>query len=356
MIFRDESQIVQNIKLGHLYRVYLLYGEEKYLKDLYKSRLMKLAVGENFQEFNLHVFDGNDLDINKVLEACEAMPFMTEQRCVVVEKFDYEGLSIKDKNKVDELLKEPVESTVLILVVDKELLPKKSSKAKKLIELCDKAGAVCELKKRSAGDIAKFLRSRAESRKCTITRELCDYILSRCENDLLSLSNEMEKITAYAKAVSSTADSTVTPIEKQHIDAVTCKAIGASIYDLAKAILAERFEKAMEIAENLIYLKYQPTTILAALSGAYVDLYIAKIAKNAGKGEEDIKKAFSYRGREFLIRMNLRDCSKFQTNVLRESVRLLGEVDFRMKSSRADNTIILEQTITELFLIANRQP
>ena len=29
MIFQEENQLLQHIKLGHLYRVYLLYGEEK---------------------------------------------------------------------------------------------------------------------------------------------------------------------------------------------------------------------------------------------------------------------------------------------------------------------------------------
>ena len=41
---------MQNIKLGHLYRVYLLYGEEKYLKEMesaifqqYKPVLMRFS-------------------------------------------------------------------------------------------------------------------------------------------------------------------------------------------------------------------------------------------------------------------------------------------------------------------------
>ena len=34
MIFKEESQLLQSIKQGYLYRVYLLYGEEKYLKEM----------------------------------------------------------------------------------------------------------------------------------------------------------------------------------------------------------------------------------------------------------------------------------------------------------------------------------
>lgn len=146
MIFKDESQLLQNIKLGHLYRVYLLYGEEKYLKDWYLKKLMKLAVGESFAEFNLHRFDGNSLDIDKVAEACESLPFLAEQRCVVVDKLDYEALNAADKAKMDALLQNPMESTVMILIVDKDdFLPKKSAKAKKLLELCDKAGVAISL-------------------------------------------------------------------------------------------------------------------------------------------------------------------------------------------------------------------
>lgn len=55
-VLKEESQLLQNIKLGHLYRVYLLYGEEKYLKEMYRKKLVKLASPENFEEFNLSTY------------------------------------------------------------------------------------------------------------------------------------------------------------------------------------------------------------------------------------------------------------------------------------------------------------
>lgn len=44
MILKEESQLLQNIKLGHLYRVYLLYGEEKYLKEMYRKSWLSLPL------------------------------------------------------------------------------------------------------------------------------------------------------------------------------------------------------------------------------------------------------------------------------------------------------------------------
>lgn len=98
---------MQNIKLGHLYRVYLLYGEEKYLKEMYLKKLVKLAAPQGLEEFNLHRFDAGQMEVDDLIESCEALPMMAQQRCVVVEKFDFEALNAQEKAKVSELLEDP---------------------------------------------------------------------------------------------------------------------------------------------------------------------------------------------------------------------------------------------------------
>lgn len=344
MILEQESQLLAQIKEGDLKPVYLLYGEEQYLKELYCRKLVEAAVGDAFPEFNLHAFDGNKLDMEQVAAAVESMPFMAEQRCVTIAPFPYDKLNSKEKEIFDSLVEAPVPTTVLILMVnDPEFLPKKNSKAKKLLAQIDHVGVVMELNKRSEGDMVKFLQKRAKANGCSLSKELCQYLMERCEDDMLTLSNELEKVTAYAGGGE---------ITKEHIDAVTIKAVNARIYDLAKAILAEKSQQAMTILQELIYLRYQPTVILSALSSAYLDLYIAKTALAAGKGQTEIAKHFEYRGRDFVIRNSLRDCRRYDMEVLRRSVACLADTDKRMKSSRADNNILLEQVVAELFLIA----
>ena len=158
MILEQESQLLAQIKEGDLSPVYLLYGEEQYLKELYCRKLQDCAVGDAFPEFNLHVFDGNKLDMEQAAAAAESMPFMAEQRCVVISPFNYGGLNSKDKEIFDSLLEAPVPTTVLILIVnDPDFLPKKNAKAKKLIAHVDHVGVVMELNKCSESDMAKFL-------------------------------------------------------------------------------------------------------------------------------------------------------------------------------------------------------
>lgn len=347
MILEQESQLLAQIKEGQLWPVYLLYGEEQYLKELYSRKLQEKAVGDAFPELNLHQFDGTRLDMEQVAAAAEALPFLAQQRCVVISPFPYNSLSVRDKELFDQLLCSPAPTTVLILLVnDPDFLPKKNQKAKKLIAQVDKVGVVLELNRRSEGDMVKFLQKKAKDQGCAISKELCRYLLERCESDMLTLSNEMEKLCAFAAAGE---------ITREQIDRVTVKAVSARIYDLAKAILARRGEQAMTILQELLYLRYQPTVILSALSGAYLDLYIAKSALEAGKGQAEIAQNFEYRGRDFVIRNSLRDSRNYSMATLRASIACLADTDLRIKSSRADSSILLEQAVTRLLLLAEEK-
>lgn len=94
---------------------------------MYLKKLVKLAAPQGLEEFNLHRFDAGQMEVDDLIESCEALPMMAQQRCVVVEKFDFEALNAQDKAKVTELLEDPPETTVLLLVVDKEdFLPKRA--------------------------------------------------------------------------------------------------------------------------------------------------------------------------------------------------------------------------------------
>lgn len=346
MILEQESQLLAQLKEQKLSCVYLFYGREQYLKELYSRRIMEAAVGESFPQLNLHRFDGNKLDMEQVCNAVEALPFMAERRCVLISPFPYGSLSSRDKELLDGLLSAPVPSTVLILMVNDEAFePKKNAKAKKLIAQVDKVGVVLELSGRSPEDLQKFLQRRAKELGCNLSKELAQLLLERCENDLLTLTNELEKLCAYAGGGD---------ITKEQLEAVTIKAVRARIYDLAKAILAQQSRQAYNTLEELLYLRYQPTVILSALWGAYLDLYIAKCALEDGKGQKEIAAAFEYQGRDFVIRNSLRDCRKLPIGLLRRSMMLLADMDLKLKSSRADSSILLEQTVAQLLLLGQR--
>ena len=72
---------------------------------------------------------------------------------------------------------------------------------------------------------------------------------------------------------------------------------------------------------------------------------------DSGRIAED----FGYRGREFRVKNALRDSARYSVEFLRKALSLLEEADYRLKSSRADSRLIVEQAVTELFYTLQKE-
>ncbi len=72
-----------DLKSGEFKQVYLLYGNEAFLKRSYKKRLKAGIVGDD--DMNFAYFEGKDADPDAVIDSAETMPFFGERRLVMVE-------------------------------------------------------------------------------------------------------------------------------------------------------------------------------------------------------------------------------------------------------------------------------
>ena len=64
--------------------MYLLFGEEAYLKNLYKNRL-KNALVDPEDTINLNLYEGKTISIPAVIDQAETMPFFAEHRLIILE-------------------------------------------------------------------------------------------------------------------------------------------------------------------------------------------------------------------------------------------------------------------------------
>ena len=64
--------------------VYLFYGEEAYLKQVYKKR-MKEALLPDGDEMNFTFFEGKKTEPQEVIQMAQTMPFFAERRVIYLE-------------------------------------------------------------------------------------------------------------------------------------------------------------------------------------------------------------------------------------------------------------------------------
>ena len=73
----------QDIKSGEFKQIYLLYGEEAFLKSSYKNRLKEAIIGDDTMNFAR--FEGKGLDVDELIRLADTMPFFAERRLILIE-------------------------------------------------------------------------------------------------------------------------------------------------------------------------------------------------------------------------------------------------------------------------------
>ena len=76
-------KILDDIKNKTYNRIYLLYGEEGYLKTQYKNKLVSAICGDDTMNFSY--FEGKGIDIKEVIGISETLPFFADKRVIIIE-------------------------------------------------------------------------------------------------------------------------------------------------------------------------------------------------------------------------------------------------------------------------------
>ena len=112
------------------------------------------------------------------------------------------------------------------------------------------------------------------------------------------------------------------------------------------------YTTAMAIVSNLMFLRESPVGILTILSSAFVDLYRAKAARAGHVADKQAMKELGYLGgRAFLYTRAAESESRYSHEFLVKALETLTQADQAMKSTGADGRVLLEQTVTKLFVL-----
>ena len=336
-----EKELKAHIKSKEFYPIYLICGDEDYLKKTYTDMIASKNVEPAFESFNLQKFEGKGLDLADVFEQASIMPMMSDKRCLIVEDYKLEGANDKDISHITAYVESCPETSIVIFV---QKNPEFSlTKAKKAADIIAKYGAVCTLNKRTGNDLIKPLISSANKQNCVLSTQMANYLVSQVGDDFNVLINELHKVCGYAAG----------EITKAHIDAVAVKTDDVKIYYLTKALMQKDFDQAYKVLHTLLKQKVEAQYILGTIISTYVDMYRAKVSLFCGERADVLSADFAYRNTAFRLTNAARDASRMDLPTIRKCLEVLSEADMRLKKSYDNDVIVLEQLMVKLFLVSN---
>ena len=345
----NESTFKKQIDSRQPARVYLIYGEEKMLVRRQAERLMD-HFAQPFPDFNLQKFPA-EATADEVHTAVEALPFMSERKCVAVADLDFTALSAAEAAKFREIVESVPETTVLLFWYPTlEFETKKAGKWKTFLSKTGKIAELLELSHKTQAELEKYLCAGAAKRGCKLDRREAAQVIRYAGNDLQVLQNELEKLCAFSLE---TSDGTITAAM---VEKLTTRNMETTVFLLSNAIVSGQFEKAFGLLDLLFYQNEEPTAIVSVLASSFVDLYRVRAAVQGGKPSSyPATYDAGYKGREFRLRNAERDVRGLSTETLRACLNALLEADVALKSSRTNNRVLVEELLAKLLLITKKQ-
>lgn len=322
--------------------VYLIYGEENYLKKAYTDKIVSKTVDEAFADFNFHVFDGKEASLSEIYESAGAVPVMAESKCVLVKDFPFDSLDDNGFEQLETVIKDNPDDCALIFSM--LTYEPKGAKWNKTIKLFEKNAFAVKFDRKTAVDLAKTVESGAKKRGKAFEKGVSNYFVSSVGSDLNTLLNELEKVCAYAE----------NEITKKDVDAVCIKSLDAKVFDMIRDLTAKRFDSAFKKLELLFEQREDEFQIMGALIASYSDIYRAKAAVKSGERAESVAKYYNYAGKEFRLTNAARNSSSMTFEDIGECIDILVQADTAMKSSSLDKRLILEETIVKLARAGGR--
>jgi len=327
----------KKLKDSSLPQLLVLYGDEEYLKEFYYKKIISNSSSSS-SENELVVFDGKNIDAQQLAEAIETIPFFNDKKIVVIK-----DVVLSADNEAAAYIKSTADALpdyiTLIFYLDSVKLNDNKTYEKVLKNITGEKALFVDFKSLTYNELKDWVYRLFKKQGYEIDGKIIEYFLSVCDNSMLSIKNESEKIINYTDNKN---------ISKNLIDKLATKSSDAKIYDLTNAILSKNKDDVFIILNELLTQGVDVHILAASVYNKFYELYLIKSAIDSGISNKDIGKDLSIKN-EYALSKTISNSKQVSTLYLKKCIDICHKADYKLKLTQVDNRIILELFIGEIL-------
>ena len=316
--------ISDDIKKGEFKSVYLLYGEEEYLKKQYRDRLKNAIAGDD--TMNYSYYDSDNASVKDIIDVCETLPFFAQKRLVIMENTGF----LKSSN--DELADyiKHIPDYLVVVMVEKDV-----DKRNKVYKAVDSVGYICEMKSQTTATLEKWIAGLLAKDNLKISREACDLILDKTGAGMDYIRQETEKLVSYCQGRDVV---TVEDVEK-----VCATQTTSHIFDMISAIANKKQQQALDLYYDLLELKEPPMRILYLIVRQFNGiLQVKDLMSRRISGKEIASKIGAA---PFVVGKYQAQAKYFEMNTLLDALNECAKTEEAVKQGRLNDRLGVELII-----------
>lgn len=317
--------------------VYLVMGEEDYLRDWALARLKSKVLGEQGETgFNCDVFYSDEAAMDEVLTCASEAPAFAPRRLVILKGVD--KVSARDGEALLRYMDGPMPTTTLVC------LAAKLDGRLKLTQALTKLTVVVDCSPLRDGAMMSWIRRDADQLGVKLKPETVQMLKEIGGDSLYAVRRELEKLACYLSG-----ERAATPDD---VETLRGTEPGASVFDMLTAIVAQDRARLLRILARNLEVGEAPLRVLGALVWQFRRLWKVKDLLDSGGREGEAARLLRVDPSRMRSLM-----APFSTAYLTEAFRLFMDTDAKLKggSSGAPSRILELLLLTLCRLVQTAQ-
>lgn len=326
--------IASDIRRGEFKPVYLLYGEEGFLRDAKARELADRVVDNDLSDFNYTVFRGAEADISTIGSAIMAPPLFSGRRVVLI--WDLDSFSEDNRKSINAALTRMPDTTVVVLVAS--TIDQRTA----LFKTVSKKGRAVLFKRLYPNQALGWLSGYTRSKGIMMDKAAQEYLVAILGTDLRQLVTGVEKAYDYAGIALGKG----MRITIEHVKAVVRGAPEVGVFDLVDAIGERNAQKAISSLRQVLISQEAPPRILYLIARQVRLILKAKTLKDQKMPARQVAKALGVH--DFVARKCLAQAENFRLEELENAFYAMVQADIGLKTSAGPDHVILERLTLHL--------
>jgi DNA polymerase-3 subunit delta len=336
---------------------YILHGEEEFglSEELARLRAIMAEDDPAMAELNTSLLDGDRLTLGELRHACDAIPFMTDRRLVVVKGLlsrlspggrgagqaatggEEPAANRAFRDDLAAYLPNLPPTTRLVFVEDRELpsnhpilkvAQAEGKKEKAFIKLC---------KKPKDWELPNWIRQRVRSKHGNIDGEATEVLAALVGSDLRLLDQELDKLLIYTDGQA---------VAAQDVRLLVSRSRETSIFDLVDNVGRRETGRALRLLHHLLD-EGEPPPYLLAMLARQVRILI-QVSELQAQGLTPDQMAKRLKLHPFVVKKGIAQAQNFKLHQLEEAHQRLVETDWSIKRGDVEAVVALDMLVVGL--------
>lgn len=333
----DRKEFMQAIKEGRLRGAYLLEGTEENIKASALAALRKKLLPEGMEELNENLMESPPTDA--LIAAAETLPFLADQRLVVVREHPALSRSEADDRLLDYLQHVP-ESCVIVF-----MQRGKADARKKLYKAIQKHGAVVSFAPLTDAELNSWIVKAFAGLGKQCSMQTASLLAFTVGSDTALLRMEMEKLAALAGDRPDILD--------EDVHSVATRSIECTVFEMVDAVVAGQEGKAFALMRDMLISGSDRIGILAMLLRQYRLLQHVKIMQFEKRSAQEIKQKLGIA--PFAAERCIRQAQAYTGRQVKQAVEICLDTEYRIKSGQMNQEGSLEAAMMEIFALRHKE-